>query len=296
MTARIISGKVVSAQIYVELGGRITAFRERHGIVPHLTVVLVGDDPSSQSYVRMKSERCQELGLGSTVLRMPASTSESELLATLDGLNRDEGVHGVLVQLPLPGHIRETHLLQAVDPRKDVDGFHPLNVGRMVMGDPDVLLPCTPHGIQQLLVRSGVRVEGSHVVIVGRSNIVGKPLANILIQKRPGANATVTVCHTRTTDLGTITRTADILVAAAGSPHAITADMVAPGAVVVDVGSNRVDDPTRERGYRFVGDVDFDAVKEVASAITPVPGGVGPMTVCMLMWNTVEAAWNRFGR
>jgi len=296
MTARIISGKEVSAQIYAELGARIASFRERYGIVPHLTVVLVGDDPSSQSYVRMKSEKCRELGLGSTVIRMDALTPEGEVLAAIDALDRDEGVHGVLVQLPLPGHIRETRVLQAVDPRKDVDGFHPVNVGRMVMGDPDVLLPCTPHGIQQMLVRSGVRIEGSHVVIVGRSNIVGKPLANILVQKRPGANATVTVCHTRTQDLGAITRTADILVAAAGSPRAITADMVGAGAVVVDVGSNRVEDPTAPKGYRFVGDVDFDAVKEVASAITPVPGGVGPMTVCMLMWNTVEAAWNRLGR
>ena len=296
MTARIISGKEVSAQIYAELGGRIAAFRERHGIVPHLAVVLVGDDPSSQSYVRMKSERCLDLGLGSSVVRLGGLAPEDELLNTLDAINRDDGIHGVLVQLPLPGHIRETRVLQSVDPRKDVDCFHPVNVGRMVMGDPDVLLPCTPHGIQQMLVRSGVRVEGSHVVIVGRSNIVGKPLANILVQKRPGANATVTVCHTRTSDLGAITRTADILVAAAGSPRAITADMVAPGAVVVDVGSNRVDDPSAPRGYRFVGDVDFDAVKEVASAITPVPGGVGPMTVCMLMWNTVEAAWNRLGR
>lgn len=296
MTARIISGKEVSAQIYAELGGRIAAFRERYGVVPHLAVVLVGDDPSSQSYVRMKSERCHELGLGSTVVRMDALTPEDELLTALDRLNRDEGVHGVLVQLPLPGHIRETRVLQAVDPRKDVDCFHPVNVGRMVMGDPDVLLPCTPHGIQQMLVRSGVRIEGSHVVIVGRSNIVGKPLANILVQKRPGANATVTVCHTRTKDLGAITRGADILVAAAGSPLAITADMVGAGAVVVDVGSNRVEDSAAPKGYRFVGDVDFDAVKEVASAITPVPGGVGPMTVCMLMWNTVEAAWNRLGR
>jgi methylenetetrahydrofolate dehydrogenase (NADP+)/methenyltetrahydrofolate cyclohydrolase len=296
MTARNISGKEVSAQVYDELRVRIAEFKQRHDRAPHITVVIVGEDPASQTYVRLKHDKAQELGIGSTVLRMPADTTEEALLGVVDGLNRDPAVNGLLVQLPLPGHIDERRVLLSVDPAKDVDGFHPMNVGRMVMGDPGVLLPCTPHGILQLLLRSGVTIEGSHVVIVGRSNIVGKPLANLLIQKRKGGNATVTVCHTRTRDLGAITRTADILVAAAGSVNMITADMVRPGAVVVDVGTNRVPDPSSPRGSRQVGDVDFERVREVASAITPSPGGVGPMTVAMLMWNTVEAAWNQLGR
>jgi len=296
MTARNISGKEVSAQIYDELRVRIAEFKQRHGRAPHITVVIVGEDPASQTYVRLKHDKALELGIGSAVLRLPADTTEGALLGVVDGLNRDPAVNGLLVQLPLPGHINETRVLLSIDPAKDVDGFHPMNVGRMVLGDPSVLLPCTPHGILQLLMRSGVTIEGSHVVIVGRSNIVGKPLANLLIQKRKGGNATVTVCHTRTRDLGAITRTADILVAAAGSVAMITADMVKPGAVVVDVGTNRVPDPSSPRGSRQVGDVDFERVREVASAITPSPGGVGPMTVAMLMWNTVEAAWKQMGQ
>jgi len=296
MTARTISGKEISAQIYDELRGRIAAFEQRHGRAPHIAVVIVGDDPASQTYVRLKHDKAQELGIGSTVLRLPADTAEGALLGVVDGFNRDPAVDGLLVQLPLPDHIDETRVLLSVDPAKDVDGFHPMNVGRMVMGDPGVLLPCTPHGILQLLQRSGIAIEGAHVVIVGRSNIVGKPLANLLIQKRQGGNATVTVCHTRTRDLGAVTRTADILVAAVGSIGTITADMVKPGAVVVDVGTNRVPDPSSPRGSRQVGDVDLERVREVASAVAPSPGGVGPMTVAMLMWNTVEAAWSHMGR
>ena len=293
MTARIISGNDVSKQIYSELTGRITEFSQAHGHPPHLTVILVGNDPASEVYVRNKGKTAEKVGISSETIRLPAETPEAELLALVDKSNADHNVNGILVQLPLPKHINETRVLERIDPAKDVDGFHPINVGRMVVGEDDVLLPCTPHGIQEILVRSGVDIEGKHVVVVGRSNIVGKPVASILVQKKPHANATVTIVHTRTKDMGAITRLADILIVAAGTPGFIKADMVKPGAVVVDVGVNRVEAPGTEKGTKLVGDVDFERVKEVASAITPVPGGVGPMTIAMLMCNTLQAAKNQ---
>ncbi len=295
MTAEIISGKEVSKQIYAELTGKIDGFKEKHGFPPHITVILVGEDPASQVYVRMKGKKAVKLGIGSETIVKDADISEEELLGIIDGLNADPKVHGILVQLPLPKHINETRVLERIDPAKDVDGFHPINVGRMLVGEDNLLLPCTPHGVQELLVRSGVDPEGKHVVVVGRSNIVGKPVAAILMQKKSGANATVSVCHTRTADMGEVTRTGDILVVAAGVPEFVKADMVKPGAVVIDVGVNRVDDPSEEKGYRLVGDVEFETVKEVASKITPVPGGVGPMTIAMLMSNTLQAAINQVG-
>ena len=295
VTAELISGKEVSKEIYVELGGQIDAFKEKYNISPHLTVILVGEDPASQVYVRMKGKKADKLGIGSDTIRLPVDTSEVDLLALIDKLNADEKVHGILVQLPLPKHINETNILLRIDPAKDVDGFHPINVGKMLVGEDNLLLPCTPHGVQELLVRSGTPIEGAHVVVVGRSNIVGKPVAAILVQKKPGANATVTICHTRTKDMATVTRTADILVVAAGVPEFVTGDMIRPGAVVIDVGVNRVDDESAEKGYRLVGDVKFDEAVEVASKITPVPGGVGPMTICMLMKNTLQAAINQVG-
>jgi len=259
------------------------------GVTPGLAVVLVGEDPASQVYVRMKGKACEELGLYSETIRLPAEYAEDALLKIIDDLNANPKIHGILVQLPLPEHIDETKILNRINPGKDVDGFHPVNVGRMLIGDPG-FLPCTPHGVQELLVRSGNSPEGKHVVVVGRSNIVGKPVAAILMQKKKGANATVTVCHSRTKDLPSVTRQGDIVVAAMGVPGFVKADMVKEGAVVIDVGVNRVDDPSAKKGYRLMGDVDFEAVKEKASAITPVPGGVGPMTIVMLMKNTVISA------
>lgn len=288
MTARLILGKEVSEEIYGELRVRIDALKSR-GTVPGLAVVLVGDDPASQTYVRMKGRKCEELGMHSVTEIMPGSATEEELLDKIGELNRDERIHGLLVQLPLPGHIDENTVINAIDPRKDVDCFHPTNVGRMLIGDPG-FLPATPAGVQQMLVRSGVETAGKHTVVVGRSNIVGKPMAAMMMQKGPGADSTVTVVHSRTRDLAAFTRQADILIVAMGRPGSITRDMVKEGAVVIDVGTNRVDDPSSAKGSRLTGDVDFDAVKEVASAITPVPGGVGPMTICMLMANAVKAA------
>lgn len=288
MTARLILGKEVSEEIYGELRVRIDALKSR-GTVPGLAVVLVGDDPASQTYVRMKGRKCEELGMHSVTEIMPGSATEEELLEKIGELNRDERIHGLLVQLPLPGHIDENTVINAIDPRKDVDCFHPTNVGRMLIGDPG-FLPATPAGVQQMLVRSGVETAGKHTVVVGRSNIVGKPMAAMMMQKGPGADSTVTVVHSRTRDLAAFTRQADILIVAMGRPGSITRDMVKEGAVVIDVGTNRVDDPSSPKGSRLTGDVDFDAVKEVASAITPVPGGVGPMTICMLMANAVKAA------
>lgn len=288
MAAEIIDGKRIAAEMREELKA-VTARLKERGVVPGLGVIVVGDDPASASYVTAKERACEECGLFSDDNRLAADTSEDELLSLVDRMNNDPRIHGILVQLPLPDHIDESKVLLAIDPAKDVDGFHPMNVGKMVVGE-DAFLPCTPHGVVQLLLRSGVELSGAHVVIAGRSNIVGKPLANMLIQKSPTGNATVTVCHTRTRDLAGHTRRADIVIAAAGRPNTITADMVKDGATVVDVGVNRVDDATRKRGYRLVGDVDFDAVKEKASRITPVPGGVGPMTITMLLYNTVEAA------
>lgn len=288
MTARLILGKEVSEEIYGELRVRIDALKSR-GTVPGLAVVLVGDDPASQTYVRMKGRKCEELGMHSVTEIMPGSATEEELLEKIGELNRDERIHGLLVQLPLPDHIDENTVINAIDPRKDVDCFHPTNVGRMLIGDPG-FLPATPAGVQQMLVRSGVETAGKHTVVVGRSNIVGKPMAAMMMQKGPGADSTVTVVHSRTRDLAAFTRQADILIVAMGRPGSITRDMVKEGAVVIDVGTNRVDDPSSAKGSRLTGDVDFDAVKEVASAITPVPGGVGPMTICMLMANAVKAA------
>ena len=288
MTAQIIDGKQVAADMRAELKTKVAKLKEE-GIVPGLAVVLVGEDPASKSYVTAKEKACAEIGIFSDDNRLPAETSQEDLMALVEKLNKDPKINGILVQLPLPKHLNESEVLLAIDPNKDVDGFHPINVGKMVVGE-KTFLPCTPHGVIQLLIRSGVKIEGAEVVIVGRSNIVGKPVANMLIQKKDTGNATVTVCHTRTKNLAEHVRRADIVIAAAGRPNTITADMVKDGVVVIDVGVNRVEDATRKRGYRLVGDVDFEAVKEKASLITPVPGGVGPMTITMLLFNTVESA------
>ncbi len=293
MVANIIHGPEVAEQIRQELRVKIAELKGR-GVTPGLAVVLVGEDPASQQYVRNKAKACDELGLYSRTILLPEDTPEAKVLEVVDGLNGDPAIHGFLVQLPLPKHIDENKVIMRIDPNKDADGFHPINVGRMLIGNP-MFLPATPHGIQEMLVRSGNDPEGKHVVIVGRSNIVGKPVAAILMQKKKGANATVTLCHSRTRDLASIVRMGDIVVAAIGSPRFITADMIKPGAVVIDVGTNRVDDPSAKKGYRWVGDVDFEAVSEKASAITPVPGGVGPMTIVMLMKNTVMAACRTAG-
>jgi len=289
MSARIIDGKLIAQQIRAELKQEVARLQREQGITPGLGVVLVGDDPASASYVTAKETACAEIGIYSDDNRLPADTAQEALLALVDRLNRDPRIHGILVQLPLPRHLDESAVLQAIDPDKDVDGFHPVNVGRMVLGE-RAFISCTPHGVIQLLQRSGVALDGAHVVIVGRSNIVGKPLANLLVQKGPLGNATVTVCHTHTRDLARHTLQADIVVAAAGRPKTITADMIRAGAVVIDVGVNRIPDASRKSGFRLVGDVDFDAVKEKASLLTPVPGGVGPMTITMLLHNTVESA------
>jgi methylenetetrahydrofolate dehydrogenase (NADP+)/methenyltetrahydrofolate cyclohydrolase len=257
-------------------------------------VVLVGEDPASISYVTGKAKGANEIGMLEETIRLSADTPEEEVLQTVDKLNNDPRFHGILVQLPLPKHINTEKVINYTSPEKDVDGSHPVNVGKVLRGEP-CPLPCTPHGVQQILVRSGYAPDGKHVVICGRSNLVGKPLAAILMQKKKGANATVTICHTSTKDIGFFSRQADILVAAMGAPKAITADMIREGAVVIAVGINRVEDKTKEKGFRLVGDVDFDAIKEKAEAITPVPGGVGPMTVTMLLMNTVEAAERKTG-
>lgn len=288
MSAKIIDGKQVASDIREELKNEVSALKEK-GVVPGLGVILVGDDPASKSYVSAKEKACGDIGIFSDDNRLPVDTTQEDLLKLVERMNNDPKINGILVQLPLPKHIDESAVLLAIDPDKDVDGFHPMNVGKMVVGE-KAFLPCTPHGVVQLLKRSGIETSGAHVVVVGRSNIVGKPVANMLLQKKDGANATVTLCHTRTKDLAYHTRQADIIIAASGWPNTVTADMVKDGAVVIDVGVNRVEDPSRERGYRLVGDVDFEAVKEKASLITPVPGGVGPMTITMLLYNTVESA------
>jgi methylenetetrahydrofolate dehydrogenase (NADP+)/methenyltetrahydrofolate cyclohydrolase len=293
MTAKIISGAEVAAEIRQELKIRVKKIRDK-GITPALAVVLVGEDPASISYVTAKAKGAEEIGMYEETIRLPADTSEKMVVDTVDRLNKDEKFHGLLVQIPLPKHIDTEKVISAILPEKDVDGSHPVNIGKVLRGEP-CPLPCTPHGVQEILIRSGNSPEGKHVVICGRSNLVGKPLAAILMQKKKGANATVTICHTGTKDIGYFSRQADILVAAMGVPKVITADMVREGAVVIDVGVNRVEDKTREKGFRLVGDVDFEAVKEKASAITPVPGGVGPMTVTMLLMNTVEAAERKAG-
>jgi len=287
VTAVLLDGKALAKTIQAEIAAEVTDFVERHAVKPCLATVLVGDDPASEVYIRNKRQACERVGMESRHATLPATTSETELLRYVAGLNSDPAVHGILVQLPLPKQITETQVLIAIDPTKDVDCFHPENVGRLVQGRPR-FLPCTPHGVQQLLVRNGIDSAGKHVVIVGRSDIVGKPLANMLVQKAPGADATVTVCHSRTRNLAEITRTADILVAAIGRPRFVTADMVRPGAVVVDVGINRT-------ATGLCGDVDFAAVAEVASHITPVPGGVGPLTITMLLKNTLTACRDLVG-
>ncbi|MCJ7778244.1 MAG: bifunctional methylenetetrahydrofolate dehydrogenase/methenyltetrahydrofolate cyclohydrolase FolD [Sedimentisphaerales bacterium] len=288
MTAKIIDGNKIAACLRAELKEEIAGLKKQ-GIVPGLGVVLVGNDSASKSYVTAKERDCQEIGIYSDDNRLPAETSQQELMRLVRRMNSNPRIHGILVQLPLPKHINEAEVLLAINPNKDVDGFHPENIGKMVIGE-KAFLPCTPHGVIQLLVRSGVTIEGANVVIVGRSNLVGKPLANMLMQKSATGNATVTVCHTRTKVLASHTKRADIIIAAAGRPNTITADMVKKGVVVIDVGVNRVEDRTKKTGYRLIGDVDFDAVKEKASLITPVPGGVGPMTRTMLLYNTVESA------
>jgi methylenetetrahydrofolate dehydrogenase (NADP+)/methenyltetrahydrofolate cyclohydrolase len=272
-----------------ELAPEIASLKAR-GVTPGLAVILVGENPASQVYVRMKGKACEEAGIYGETHRLMANTPEGDLVALIDRLNDDSRVHGVLIQLPLPPQIHLSRVLLRMAPRKDVDGLHPENVGKVVLGDPTGFRPATPYGVQQLLLKSGVELKGAHVVIVGRSNLVGRPMAALLLQDGPGGNATVTICHSRTRDLPTVTRTADILIAAMGRPRFVTADMIRPGAVVIDVGTTRVDDPTADKGYRLVGDVDFEAARNVASAITPVPGGVGPMTITMLLYNTVQAA------
>ncbi len=288
MPAQIISGTEIAKQIREELKQDIAELKEKHNLVPGLATVLLGEDPASQVYIGQKEKVSLALGIYSKRHDLPADTGEEELLTLIDELNKDPRIHGILVQLPLPKHINETKVLYAIDPKKDVDGFHPVNLGKLMIGEPDYI-PCTPHGIQELLIRSGVKIDGAEVVIVGRSNIVGKPIANILLQKKDGANATVTVCHTGTRDISLHTRRADIIIVAAGKPKAVTADMVKEGVVVIDVGVNRIG-KTAEGKAILVGDVDFEAVKEKAKAITPVPGGVGPMTITMLMMNTIKAA------
>ncbi|HEV8455959.1 MAG TPA: bifunctional methylenetetrahydrofolate dehydrogenase/methenyltetrahydrofolate cyclohydrolase FolD [Gemmatimonadales bacterium] len=288
MSARILDGTAVAKAIRQEVAAEVSRLRSR-GRKPGLAAVLVGEDPASAVYVRAKGKACEEAGMHSVTVRLPAETPEPDLLATVDGLNADPEINGILVQLPLPKHINSEKVLRRIDPSKDVDGFHPVNVGKLVTGDKTAFRPATPYGVQQMLIRSGIETKGAHAVIVGRSNIVGRPMANLLIQHGPGGDATVTVCHSRTRDLPSVTRLADILIAAIGKPEFVTADMVRPGAVVIDVGINRVDDASRPKGYRLVGDVAYDSVAQIASAITPVPGGVGPMTIAMLLQNTLQA-------
>ena len=291
MAFKLIDGKKISQEIREELAEEVKGLQQKHNITPGLSVVLVGENPASQVYVRMKNKACTKAGIYSEQHTLDKSISEVELIELVKKLNNDNKIHGILVQLPLPDHINENRVINAISPEKDVDGFHPVSMGRLLIGEKG-FLPCTPYGIQKILIKSGVEISGAHVVVVGRSNIVGKPIANILLQKKEGANATVTVCHSRTKNMAEITKQADILIAAIGRPEMITADMIKEGSVVIDVGINRVDDASRERGYRIVGDVKFDEVSEKCSAITPVPGGVGPMTIAMLLYNTVQSAKN----
>jgi methylenetetrahydrofolate dehydrogenase (NADP+)/methenyltetrahydrofolate cyclohydrolase len=286
--AELINGNTVAEKVYEQLREEIAELKAR-GVQPGLAVVLVGDDPASRAYVRSKDKMCRELGLHSVKLELPAATTQAELLARVAELNRDPAVHGILVQSPPPKHIDEGAIVRALDPSKDVDGFHPMNVAKLALGDDSGFVPCTPLGCQRLLVESGVEISGAHVVVLGRSMIVGKPVALLLMQKAKGANATVTVVHSRSRNLPEITSSADIVIAAIGQPLFVKAEHVREGAVVIDVGINRVDDATTERGYKLVGDVAFDEVAAKARAITPVPGGVGPMTIAMLMANTVKA-------
>ncbi len=287
MTAKLIDGKAIARAIQEELAAEVAMLKEKHGVVPGLATVLVGDNPASQTYVRMKRKRCGEIGIHSVGVELPGDATQEEVEAKVRELNADPAIHGILVQLPLPKHLNEEAVLNAISLEKDVDGFHPINIGRLAMKNRTPLFaPCTPAGIIELIDRIGVEIEGKEAVVLGRSNIVGLPVSMLLLKR----NATVTICHSRTRDLPAVTRRADILIAAVGRTQMVKADWVKPGAVVIDVGINRVDDPTRKRGYRLVGDVDFEAVKEVAGWITPVPGGVGPMTIAMLLKNTVTGA------
>ena len=295
MAAQLIDGKKTASEINEETAQSIAALKEEHGVTPGLAVVIVGDDPASKVYVGMKEKRAAKLGLHSRKLELPDSATQDQVLRTVDDLNADPDIHGILVQSPPPPQVDEHAVILRIAPEKDVDCFHPYNVGKMLIGDRDGFFPCTPQGVMVLLERHGLDPEGKHAVILGRSNIVGKPMMALLVQKVRGANATVTVCHSRTRDISELTRQADILVAAIGKPAFVTADMVKDDAVVVDVGVNRVDDPSAKRGYRLVGDVDFDAVADKASWITPVPGGVGPMTIAMLMRNAVTACRQQHG-
>jgi methylenetetrahydrofolate dehydrogenase (NADP+)/methenyltetrahydrofolate cyclohydrolase len=290
MSAAIISGRAIGEEIRAELRDRIARLMSDRGLRPGLATVLVGENPASQMYVGMKNQAAKELGLHSRQITLSAEASGPEVLGLVAQLNADPEIHGILVQLPLPRHVDESEILEAIHPLKDVDGFHPMNVGRLATDSGDFFAPCTPAGVVEMLVRSGHDPAGRHVVVVGRSNLVGRPLASLLLRKGRGGDATVTVCHSRTHDLGAVTRTADILIVAMGRPEAITADMVRPGAVVIDVGTHRVNDPGSPKGYRVCGDVLFEEVKEMASAITPSPGGVGPMTITMLLANTVRSA------
>lgn len=293
MAAKLIKGAEVAKEIREELRQQVAQMKEKYGVVPGLVTILVGENPASQSYVRAKQQTAHELGFYSVQEDRPADITEAELLALIDKYNKDPKIHGILVQLPLPKHIDETRVLYAIDPDKDVDAFHPVNVGKLMIGTAD-FLPCTPAGIQELLIRSGTKIEGAEVVVVGRSNIVGKPIANMLMQKGPRANATVTVVHTKTRDVAFHTRRADILIVAAGVPEYIKGDMVKEGAVVIDVGVNEVG-RTPDGKRKLVGDVAFNEVVDKVAAITPVPGGVGPMTITMLMKNTVKAAMKAVG-
>ena len=290
MGAQIISGSDIADEIRAEIKESVKRLKEGSDVTPGLATVLVGENPASQMYVGMKNKAAADLGINSRQITLAVDTSEDELLGVVAGLNADPGIHGILVQLPLPDHIDEGKVLEAIHPSKDVDGFHPINVGRLATDSGDFFAPCTPAGVIEMLTRSGHDPSGKNVVVVGRSNIVGRPLAALLLRKAVGGNATVTVCHSRTADLGSVTRGAEILIVAMGRPEMITAEMVAPGAVVIDVGTNRIDDPSRDKGYRVCGDVLFDDVTKVAGAISPVPGGVGPMTITMLLANTVKAA------
>lgn len=289
MSATIIDGKAIAAQVRGEVAEKVSALKAK-GITPCLAVILVGENPASVSYVTGKQKALAEVGMADRSLHLPESTTEEELLKIIDNLNKDTAVHGILVQLPLPEHINEEKVLLAIDPEKDVDGFHPMNVGNLVIGK-KAFLPCTPHGIIVLLEKMGIETRGKHAVVIGRSNIVGKPVSLLLARKE--TNCTVTICHTGTKNMAEMTRQADILIAAAGRPHTVTKDMVKPGAVVIDVGVNRIPDDTKKSGFRLTGDCDYADLLETASFITPVPGGVGPMTIAMLMFNTLESAENR---
>ena len=289
MSATILDGKQLAADMRADISNQVSKLKAAHGVTPGLGVILIGVDPASTSYVTAKEKACEEAGMYSQDVRVPAETTQAEALALVRQMNADPRIHGILVQLPLPKHINEGAVINAIAPEKDVDGFTPVNVGRMMIGE-TCFLPCTPHGIIQMLLKAGVQTSGKHAVVVGRSNIVGKPVAHLLMRKAEGGNATVTVCHTGTKDLASFTRQADILVVAAGRVNTVTGDMIKPGAVVIDVGVNRIPDATKKTGFRLAGDVDFASAKEVASLITPVPGGVGPMTITMLLYNTLESA------